>query len=87
MTATLDYFIYYINVYQCKNMAKVDIDDVLKSFPTTKKTVANVIFQSGITKIQMAWDTYLETLLCMSTIIGVDGQKLQCVWSWHTESK
>lgn len=30
-----DYFIYHINIYQCKNKANADIDSVLKSLLTT----------------------------------------------------
>ena len=52
------YVIYHLYVYQGKNEANVDIDDILYSLTTTQRTVANAIIQSGIGN-----DPDLETLI------------------------
>ena len=42
------YFIYHLDVYQGKNIANIDIHQLVKHLPTTQKAVANAILKSGI---------------------------------------
>ena len=43
-----NYFIYYIDVYQGKNTANININTSLQNLPTIQKYFSNAIINSGI---------------------------------------